>query len=519
MGLCVAPMALAQSDGSAESSPMESGASSDGPAVAKTRRASGKRPRVMREPGDVTDVIDAFDNEEGDPFDLSVGLGFNYFSKRARILRESSVYAPGLTTGGYTTRRQNVGQYIETTSRLVPRLDVGLFRDLALFFEAPIVLKNSRKIEDIDGSAGNSATTAGAPGENLFAVPFTAPDRSGLEYLALGLNFAIFNQARDYTKPTWVFGVETQLSVGTPMHACNANPAPGEVECAQPGDINRNGQRDSDGVDANGDPLESANAGDERNAGVTRGTVALAVHSVMSKRLKYIEPYGGFRARFEFQMGDESDYGRTDFQGALVNHPPIVGTVMLGMMIHPWENREKFSRLSFDLRFQGEYHSEGRDYSELFDALGSSSAGSLRSPKWSRYSDACPGGACTPKSVVDPSSDRSYFTGLTVVEPYGSYRAAGAVTWRASEYVKLTAGLGLRFEQAHGITHDQPCNPDFTGDVGQSGPCHSDLGNNTISANGIPNPAYRPTINAIGRRFYVDQSTTYEVFARGTVMF
>jgi hypothetical protein len=38
-------------------------------------------------------------------------------------------------------------------------------------------------------------------------------------------------------------------------------------------------------------------------------------------------------------------------------------------------------------------------------------------------------------------------------------------------------------------------------------------------ATGLPNPAYRPTINAIGRRFYVDDSITYEVFANGTVMF
>jgi len=77
----------------------------------------------------------------------------------------------------------------------------------------------------------------------------------------------------------------------------------------------------------------------------------------------------------------------------------------------------------------------------------------------------------------------------------------------------------LRFDQAHGISHDQPCNPDFNDDIGQSGPCHSEVDGSRIRATGIPNPAYRPAINAVGRRFYVDQSTTYEVFARGSVMF
>ena len=56
-------------------------------------------------------------------------------------------------------------------------------------------------------------------------------------------------------------------------------------------------------------------------------------------------------------------------------------------------------------------------------------------------------------------------------------------------------------------------------DVGASGPCHSELGSGAIQATGQPNPVYRPTVNAIGRRFYVDESITYEVFAKGVVMF
>ena len=113
----------------------------------------------------------------------------------------------------------------------------------------------------------------------------------------------------------------------------------------------------------------------------------------------------------------------------------------------------------------------------------------------------------------------TYFTGLSVVEPYGSYRTSGSVTWRASEYIKLQAGVGLRFEQAHGISHDQPCNPDFDGGADEAGPCHADLPGNLVHISGQPNPAYRRTINAVGRRFYVDESMTYEVFASGVVLF
>lgn len=481
------------------------------------------KPQVMQEPGEVVDVVDSFDDDNGDMFDFNITLAFQYLSKRARITRETAQFAPGLTTGGFTTKLQNVGEYIETTSRLSPRIDIGIYKDLAFYARIPIVLANARRIDDLDGTAGNTGAVLDAGinpvdgrREQLFSLPFEAPDRSGVENVTLGIDWGIFNQARDRTKPTWMFGVEARIAAGTPMHACNG----GADFCAHPGDVNQNGRFDeSSQVDAAGNTaqLESREI-KERDGGITRGTFGLEIHSLMSKRLKYIEPYGGFKALFEFQQG-ESDYGATDLEGALVNHPPVVGTVLVGMMIHPWENRQAFGRLTLDLRFQGEYHSEGRDYSELFDALGSSGARSLRTPKWARFRDACEGGSCDPKSIVDESSQKSYFTGLSVVEPYGSYRAAGSVTWRAGEYVKLNFGLGLRFDQAHGISHDQPCNPDLKDDVGASGPCHSELGDGAIQATGQPNPAYRPTVNAIGRRFYVDESITYEVFAKGVVMF
>jgi hypothetical protein len=489
-------------------------------------RSEEMRPRLIQEPGDVVDVIDAFDFEYGDPFDISISLGFQYLAKRARILRETSVFAPGLTTGGFTARTQNVGEYIETTSKLIPRLDIGLFHDIALYTRIPIILNNSRRIDPIDGTdTAGTAVLAGAPGETLFNLPFEGPDRSGVEHIAVGLDVGILNQGRDATKPTWIGGIELRISAGEPMHACNANPRPGQPECANPGDVNRNGVRDPTFVDADGQVLEAADAS-PRDAGVTRGTIGFEVHSIMSRRIKYIEPYGGFTALFEFQSGEATDYGGTDFEGALVNHPPIVGTVLLGMMIHPWEDREASGRLTIDLRFQGEYHSEGRDYSELFDALGSTEAASLRTPRWTGFR-ACPFADCRPgpneepiTSVVDPGSDKAYFSGLSVVEAYGSYRGAGSVTWRAGEYVKLTAGMGVRFDQPHGITHDQPCNPDLDDDPSAAGPCKTESGSGgSRTITGQPNPAYRPTVNAIGRRFFVDESVTFEVFASGVVMF
>lgn len=493
----------------------------------------------MMEAGEVVDVIDAFDDD--DPFDINISLGFEYATKSARILRESNIGGPGLSSGGYTTNLMNVAEYSESTSKLVPRVDIGIYKDLAAYIRLPIILSNSRDLSAIEAAGGDPGTSsaaaqdvvlAGAPGDGrMFSLPFKSPDRSGLEYIAVGLNLDILSQHRDRTKPTWLLGVEGRFSVGEPMHACTETPVSGQIKCANPSDRNRDG---SNLVNGTRDPLEGEDVS-QRDPGVSRGVIGLQVNTMMSKRLKYIEPYGGFTALIEFQQ-KESDYGLTDLEGSLVNRPPLVGTVTLGMMVIPWENREKFGRLTFDMRVAGQYHSEGRDYTELFDALGSSSAPTLRNPLYASYgpngdfnrgncTDAESAGTpCFPQSVVNEQSQKTYFTGLSDTQAYGSIRISGSATWQASEFVKFTFGMGFSHDQAHGISGDQPCNPEFKKDVTKAGPCRSGdfvAGDSVYepSATGIPNPNYRPTINAIGRRFYVDNSDTFDIFATGTVMF
>lgn len=486
------------------------------PAAADEPR-SATEPRLMMETGELTSVVDAFD--EGDTFDLNFSFGFEHASKSAKIRRETSIAGPGLSTGGYTSNLLNVASYSEATSKFNMRLDVGLYRDLALYLRMPLILNHSRELTDLDGSEGRqSVALAGAPGEQLFSLPFTSPNRSGIEYLAVGLDVNIMNQARDRTKPTWLFGVEGRFPVSEPMHACTESPKSGQVKCAAPGDIDRNGA-------SNGE-FDAANVA-QRDPGVSRGTIGLEVHTFLSKRVKYVEPYGGFKALFEFQQ-ESSDYGLTDLKTSLVNHPPLVGSVLLGVMIIPWENREKFTGLTFDLRFTGEYHSEGRDYSELFDALGSSDAPTLRQPQWASFREndaysvaACRSGdprACAP-SVVDEGSQRTYFTGLSDVQPYGSYRGSASVTWRAAELVKFQLGVGFRHDQGHGIGGDQPCNSQYKDSIGAAGPCRRQHDDGSFTVTGSPNPNYRPTINAIGRRFYVNDSNTFDLFASGTFMF
>jgi hypothetical protein len=480
-------------------------------------------PNVLREPAEVTQVVDAFDDD--DRFDLHLSLGYQHSWKTGKIRRESSIGQDGLTTGGYTSDSLNVAEYKETTSRLNTRADIGLYRDIALIIRVPIILADDRELESLDGSAGQQPVSlAGFPGEQLFQLPFKSPTRSGVEYLAVGIDFGVMNQARDITKPSWVIGLEGRFSVAEPMHACNENPKPGQVKCADPSDINRNGVVDPNPPGSTaGTQLEGK--GGTREPGVSRGTTALELHTFLSKRIKYIEPYGGFRALFEFQ-NEDSDYGQTDFKGSLVNHPPLKGSMILGLNVIPWELRDQYQRVSFDFRFTGTYVSEGRDYSELFDALGSSDAPSLRMPLYSEYQrnpnfDPANPDANVPPSVANPNSQKVYFTGLTDVQQHATLAFTGSFTWQAGEYVKFNVGGGYTLVQPHYITFDQACNPDFSNDLSKAGPCRT--GNvqtpGQFTATGIPNPNYRAVINAPGRRFRVDDSNTWDVWLNATVMF
>ncbi len=510
-------------------------------ALVATGRAAADEPRkanepsVLSEPSEIMQVVDAFDDQ--DPFDVSLSIGFQQTVKGAKIRRETFINQPGLTTGNFVNDTLNIAKVTERKSRLNTRLDVGLYKDIALYMRMPIILSDTRKLEELDGSGSQQPLILrGEPGEQLFSLPFKSPTRSGIEYLALGLDFALMNQARKPQYPTWIGGIEGRFNVSEPMHACNGSPSNlnqttdadgnelSQVKCANPSDYNRNGLSGDVSVEepagsGNLIPLEGNFSGG-RDAGVSRGVYGLQLYSLVSRRVKYVEPYGGFRALFEFPA-DRSDFGLTDLEGSLVNHPPLRGTMIAGVAIIPWEIREQYQRVTFDLRFEGTYVSEGRDYSELFDALGSSDARSLRRPHYAEYqANPDPGTVDDYPSVVNVNSQKVYFTGITDVQQHAEWSLTGQVTWQAGEYVKFNLGGGYSFLQAHFITYDQACNPDFAGDLDKAGPCRSGSVNvGGFTATGIPNPNYRRTINSPGYRFKVEDLNQVDGWVNVSVMF
>lgn len=450
---------------------------------------SAREPRLMSETAEVTSVVDAF--EDDDPFDLNLLIGFSQSWKHANVRRETQISQPAPATGGFIAATENIASYSSSVSTLLVGADVGLYRDFALILRLPVILNWSQSLGDLDGSQATAAQLLQDPtGAALFTVPFDSPRRSGVDYVAAGLDWAIFNQRRDPTKTTWVVGVEGRIAVGTPLHACNANPPPNVATCP--------------------DPV----TGQNRDPGISRGVESIIVRTVWSRRFGYVEPYTGFWAQADFPNGN-SNLGMWNPSENVERNPPAQGTVALGLEVVPYERREHFQRMSADFRFKGTYHSPGRDYSELYDALGSSQAPTLRTPNPAAYiANPSPGG---PPSIADPTSERVYFTGVTEQQAYGSFGVSAAATWQAGEYVKLTLGSALTYAQPHIVTAADPCNSSIT-DPAQAGPCRGTM-NGQSAAAGAPNPDHRDVIDLPGRRFSVDDTTVVDLYVMGVVMF
>jgi hypothetical protein len=206
------------------------------------------------------------------------------------------------------------------------------------------------------------------------------------------------------------------------------------------------------------------------------------------------------------------NYG--DLQGIITNRPPLQGGLTGGLMVHPWENREQYQRFTIDMRFDARYISQGRDYTPLFDALGSSNASSLVAPNPAEYRAATDAKG-QPISVGNYNKPIA-FTGVTDVEAHGAFGGKLAFVVQAAQYIRFNLGAGLTYEQSHLVSTADACNPDFTPTPGEAGRCRS---GGVGEVTGTPNPNHRPAIDLPGRRFRVTETFIWDAWVSGSVMF
>lgn len=422
--------------------------------------------RLMREPGSFTDVIDAADDL--DPYDLNVRLGFRRSRETATVQRQAT---------GAVPRFADVADYERTRNVLELGLDFALYKDVALFARLPLVLVDNRSLRP-PGAAGPVAAFPGDTDAPLFSLPFDSPDRSGLEHLAVGLAFSPMNQGRHRWQPTWTMLFEGRFSIGELIEPCAAG-----TDCGD---------------------------------GVSDGTHAVRFENRLSRRYRYVEPYGGLGFRFAWAGRAEDRFAPGgQLSGYVHRRPPMRGFLTAGIEIIPWEERMKWQRLSFDLRATGTYVSEGRDYSVLYDALGTSQHRLLTTPNY---------------EGIQPSMGPVYdleevpFNGLTDVQAHGELSGTVAIEMQAAKYVRFRFSTTLTYVSPHFVTFTDACNngADPTGpdDPRIGGVVDPGSGERIGGCNsGLIDPHYRAIIDAPGQRFRVDDVLRTTFFVHATAQF
>lgn len=448
----------------------------------------GGRPDLMREPITFTDVVDAFD--DNDVFDLNLSAGYLRTWEIATIQRQ---FTDGTTFDGRMSGHWNdVANYERGVNILNIGLDVGVFRDLAVYARLPLLLSDDRSLGRIGTMADADARLASPMGP-VFAFDgdgtMHSPTRSGVDYMAVGIAWSLLNQHRDSSVPTWMLMLEGRFNLGDPMHACRRE-----------GDTNRcNGGM--------GDPMAPPAAVPTLvggSAGVGRGMNALRIETRASWRYEVIEPYAGLAFQMEWPGYSSSQFLPSGALAGYINTlPPIQGRFTLGAAIIPWEDRERFQRFTLDLRLTGDYVSEGHEYSPLFDALGSSDNPYLTLPNLEGIADT---------AADEDGLARSAFTGMTDVQSHGRFGGTLYIEMQAARYIRFTAGAGFLWSPPYVLTQADACNPNVDqvgADPRRVGTCRG----------GIINPHHRPVLDMPGNRFRVEGVWQIDLSFMITAMF
>jgi hypothetical protein len=308
----------------------------------------------------ITDVADAADAD--DPIDVNLGVVFELVRHTGLITRENTQPPPDDPSGKLRSANVKELEWERLKMRLRPRLEVGIFRDLSLFTEWPVVLYdaqttrfaegtssgNSTIVRDlapnavpvVDGweqteGSGNALPEISADGKYGFpGRPYNAWGvnedgsfagyRAGLDNPSFGLRWSPLNNERDETKPTVTLQGDYTAPFFTQM-------------------------------DPTGDVINDAGA---------PGPVADGLHKFhfstgMSKRFAILDPY--------FQVDYTIPFVGNTTQQLIGHQPRQFGGFVAGVEIVPYEDKSLKQRFSMELSGSATYFSEGRDYSEVAD--------------------------------------------------------------------------------------------------------------------------------------------------------
>ncbi len=413
----------------------------------------------------ITDVADAADQKADglDPIDVHVELSFDVLRHSGLITRENVQAPPGDPNGARRTADVKELEWERVRTRLRPRLEVGVFHDLAVFTEWPIVLSdtqttrfaegttaaNSTIVRDmapnatpvVDGweqSGGSGNTNPEITADNRYGFPGKpynawgvnaqgafSGNRAGLDNPVFGVRWSPLNNERDDTKPT----VTLQTDYTAPFF---------------------------EQMDPTNDGIENGTVG-----AVTDGLHKFHFSVAMSKRFNVFDPY--FQIEYTIPFVGNANTGIAGHQ------PRQFGGFLGGVEIVPYEDLKLKQRIALDLQTSATYFSEGRDYSEVSDL----------------------------------------FLEQTYTDQYVRIGALGGLKYTAFDIFFIDLSGQFAYDTEHFLTIE-----DFGKDLDDDDNDRIDLEKPTER-----NPFYNPALDTIGRRLRIEQSIHLGFIARVGITF
>ena len=458
----------------------------------------------------MTEIASAFD--EGNPFDLFIGVSYAFEARRAAIKREASgTVVEGAVPDTIPVIRDLV--FNEDRHTVTPHAKLGVFHDLSLTFALPIVVSLNRTYEFDqraepcvfpgtggqaatcidrtnsstlidkllpDGSGGKIGYDANDPTTNFdldSTTVFRSVGRAGLDQLHLGIAWAPMNQERDDTKPTWVLSAKFLISIGKIMRFNRMNPS------------------------------------DEK--GVSRGVHEFRAETSVSKRTRWAEPFVSFW--WQAPLGvrgdrpndpDGSLYWDAGFGQRTHRTQQMAGT-LFGFEAIVYDRKERKERLGLELSGRIEAHFNGMGYSEMWEPF--AYAGDVvNNPTGPLTVDLDP---------VSTSDSPVSHPGVTVIENYMTFGARVGLNAEVGPNARFGASFELGRDQTHAISYTDAGRELPGCGTGVSDNCETPDDRVVTPGTVEVDPLHKQIIDIAGRRYLVDETTTFTVLVNGQINF
>jgi hypothetical protein len=414
---------------------------------------------------EVTHIIDSHPKDEGDVLDVTVTADWEMKLRSGKILREFRCLAHDTSTASGQTLCPNGSGILDArelvTNRHTQRLNLkavmGFWRNAQIGVHLPVVLYDQTDLgfdQGVGDTGRDNSTVDPYTQPSLFPVPDEGAARSGIGDLSFMTRFTPLSFARDATRATWALDFGLTIPTGT---------------------------------------VKEAN-----NKAVGEGLWAIQVATAVSSRpTRWVEPYFQVGAKLLVPSEDSLFKDYNSSTQTLVSPGHIIHA-SAGLELMPYEDRRLKRGVTIDIGGRLDFHFEGREYTDLFDALG----GSPCDPK-------DPITTCElttfDRGDIDPATGRRMKTdGITDVEQYANLSSWIGVRYQPIPEFQLLARFAVENELPHFLT---------TADAGRDLDKAEDNAVEQSNSFGINefNPVYNEVYDALGSRFRSGGMITYVV--------